>query len=83
MTDENRIKMKSIKETNIKKIELIKEANTKKIKQIKDYNATIISSLSNSLEHQINCLELCEKKVEENQKEIECDIVNIKCHYNT
>ena len=83
----NKEKIKSINKSNKIMVELIKTSYEKRIERVKDTGATLISKLSDAVVEQTNsnaaCLQLCEKKIEENKKQHECDIAKLNCEHNT
>ena len=83
----NKEKIKFMKKLHKNIIKSLNKLNSKKIETFKDNTVTLISSLSGVLKKERNCkticVELCEKKIEENKKEMECDIVKLKHDHNT
>lgn len=85
--NENNKKIKNIKKLNKNMIKLLKTSHATKIERVKDQSAMLISSLSSAVTEERNrrtaCVELCEKKIEENKKQHECEIVKLKCDHDT
>ena len=83
----NKEKIKSINKLHKRTIKLLKTSNTTKIERGKGNSATLPNLLSSALKEERNCkttcLELREKKIEENKKQMECDIMKLKCDHNT
>ena len=63
-----------------------KKSYEKRIKRVTDTGAALVSKLSDAVIELANSkaasLQLCEKKIEENKKQHECDIVKLKCDHN-
>ena len=78
--------MKKILKSNKNKIESLKVSYETKMGRVRDESATIIGKLSNVVVEQTNskavCLQLCEKKIEENKEKMECEIEEINCRHN-
>ena len=76
--DKNNEKIKKIQKSNKKKNKSLKVSYETNLGRVRDKSATIIGKLSNPVVEQTNskaaCLQLCEKKIEENKEKMECEI---------